>query len=326
MNEQLTSFIEGDADPISSAAKPMISLSIGGEDQPYTDGAGNVVHTSLRFGRPGITSELVKITPDMAAELIAHRNASNYRKPRPQHIAKLTEAIAQGHWKVTGVPIIFDRSGCIIDGQHRLIACLRSGVPIVVMVTYGLDQEVAEAIDADQVSRSITDWLRRRNIGNAAHVASAVSYGLMLDLGMDPSQRLLAPIGQRIRWFLDNESGLVACQKAVARWNNHTKLIFPQSCAIGLGVHFMRRDRELAEQFWRAFGHASQCGPGDPPRVLYDAMSVRKSRPAPANKFDRYRDPALAIKAWNAYRDNRPLQRLTFKAVGQGAEAFPEIL
>ena len=85
------------------------------------------------------------ITPEMAASIL-ERNSNN-RKLRSCVVARYARDMANGKWTFHHQGIAFDRNDVLVDGQHRLHAVMEAGVPIPMMVTYGLEPQSRVDID-----------------------------------------------------------------------------------------------------------------------------------------------------------------------------------
>ena len=88
-----------------------------------------------------MTYEEILITKDIADAMIS-RNTQNYRKVNWNVVHKYARAMEQGLWRSNGEPIIFDESGMLKDGQHRLLAILESGVPVKMLVVRGVSNDI----------------------------------------------------------------------------------------------------------------------------------------------------------------------------------------
>lgn len=96
------------------------------------------------------------ITPEVAALLL--KNNSKNRALRKAWVKELAGRMKRGEWRFTHQGIAIDSEGVILDGQHRLHACVLSGVPIRVLVMRGAPRESFDAIDLHKV-RNFTDIL-----------------------------------------------------------------------------------------------------------------------------------------------------------------------
>ena len=88
----------------------------------------------------GLSAEVETITPEQAAAYL-----SNNAKHRPIKDKKVLEYMGEmqnGNWKLNGKTLTFDRNGRLLNGQHRLSACVKAGVPLTILVIRGLDPEL----------------------------------------------------------------------------------------------------------------------------------------------------------------------------------------
>ena len=89
--------------------------------------------------------EVHDITPEMAKTILTYRNKNN-RKYRYNQLAKLSDAIEKGEWKVTHQCIAFDKDGNLIDGQHRLAAILQTGKTLPILVCSNMDSRIFDCV------------------------------------------------------------------------------------------------------------------------------------------------------------------------------------
>ncbi len=115
-------------------------------------------------------SEVRRITPEIAKEILAS-NTGN-RRIRSTVVSRYADEMAAGTWSLTHQGIAIDRHGNLLDGQHRLSAIVKSGIPCNMMVTSGLDAEVFSSIDR-LTPRSDADALRmdRKVVDNFRMIA-----------------------------------------------------------------------------------------------------------------------------------------------------------
>lgn len=113
--------------------------------------------------------EIRKITPEVAAALLENNPAN--RPIRKPHVEALARDMASGRWQVNGDAIRMNCDGSLIDGQHRLSACVKAGVPFETVVISGLPADVRATIDGG-VKRTHGDRLSMIGVANANTVAS----------------------------------------------------------------------------------------------------------------------------------------------------------
>lgn len=100
-------------------------------------------------------TEIIKITPELASEFL-RKNMVN-RTPNDKRVKSYAEDMKAGRWQENGESIKFNVKGDMIDGQHRLMAIIKSGVTVKTAVTYDISDEVS-IMDRGR-NRSTTDTL-----------------------------------------------------------------------------------------------------------------------------------------------------------------------
>lgn len=111
------------------------------------------------------TSSVVEtITPQIAQMYLTH-NVIN-RKKSDKTIDTYAIDMKEGRWRLNGDAIRFSKSGNLLDGQHRLMACLKAGVPFNTYVTRGLDEDCFVTIDNGKI-RSAGDIFTISDIPNS---------------------------------------------------------------------------------------------------------------------------------------------------------------
>lgn len=118
----------------------------------------------------GVTTEVVTITPTMADAWL--ENNLNNRKVARSVVDKYARDMSEGRWKFTGDAIRFDVEGTILDGQHRLMAVVKSGVPLTAVVVYGLPTSTREVIDTGK-ARTTSDVVGMAGVSNSVRVVGA---------------------------------------------------------------------------------------------------------------------------------------------------------
>ena len=88
-----------------------------------------------------ISFKTIKITPEVAARYLK-RNVDNYRKLSKRKVQMYAEEMKAGKWQLNGEAIVFDSTGRLKNGQHRLEAILMSGCTIEMAVIEGVDDDV----------------------------------------------------------------------------------------------------------------------------------------------------------------------------------------
>jgi len=94
------------------------------------------------------------ITPRMAAEFLA--NNTHNRKINSDRVANYARDMKSGRWPYNGETVKIAVDGTIIDGQHRLEACVLAGTPFHTELIQGLPMSVQATVDTGR-GRSVGD-------------------------------------------------------------------------------------------------------------------------------------------------------------------------
>lgn len=101
------------------------------------------------------------ITPTVAAEMLTKNHGNRHLNNR--RVTMLANDMRAGRWTESPQPIAFDAEGNLIDGQHRLEAVQRSGVPVLLSVAYDVPRE------------SVIDRTLERRLGDALYMRGIIS-------------------------------------------------------------------------------------------------------------------------------------------------------
>ncbi len=102
-------------------------------------------------------TQVQTVTPEIATHFL-QKNQGN-RDYRKNWVAHLSRIIKDGEWMVTHQGIAIDKSGNLIDGQHRLLAIIDSGMPVQMNVSYDVEANAFGCIDIG-VKRNLADITR----------------------------------------------------------------------------------------------------------------------------------------------------------------------
>jgi hypothetical protein len=115
--------------------------------------------------------ERIVITPDIAAAFL-DRNSKN-RNVSSLAVNKYAKDMKSGAWQVTGDAIRFAANGDLLDGQHRLKACVVADVPFETFVIYGLPPETQDVMDIGKI-RNPSDMFALMGLHNTTGLTAAL--------------------------------------------------------------------------------------------------------------------------------------------------------
>lgn len=265
---------------------------------------------------PKPASGVVKITPTMAEAWLG-KNSHN-RGLRNRQVDVIAQAIKRGEWVMNGDAIRFSKNDVLLDGQHRLWAIVESEMAVESLVITGLDDEAQETMDLG-ARRNLKDTLSLRGESNALHLSAALTYFWRFDNDQVRNLSAKPTIAQALRLLADNPDVKQACT-AVARMKNLKRFSLSQGMLATVWLQFHRIDEEGAEYFFSHLVSGIDLKEGSPILALRRYLELNATSGAKSNAVMHH---ALFIKAWNAYREGRNIDKVMWKTTGVNAEAFP---
>lgn len=110
------------------------------------------------------------------------------------HVERLQNLIAE-HGYIKGMPIIVDKNGYIIDGQHRYMACKNLKVEPEIVVEENFD--IVPLLNSTQLrwgtaayvkywaAKGLTDYIILQNICKAKNISPGICYNIVFGKSMD---------------------------------------------------------------------------------------------------------------------------------------------
>ncbi len=258
-----------------------------------------------------ITYDRVTVTPSIAKKWLG-LNAENNRSPKTGKIPSYARDMLSGRWNSdTGETIKFDEEGVLVDGQNRLLAVLKAGVPIDFDVARGLPRTAMQVIDSG-AARTGMDVLKIANATDRARTSGIVRWIIMWDAKFFVGQSsMLKPTNTEIldRYRLEAGAFDAAAKRATDCQQRGLGAGTPSGVAHFL---FSRIDVEQTHQFFDQY----ISGANLPDRSAVLALRNKMAR----LRIDRLTRPeqlALFVRSWNAFREARPLDRMLITRSGE---------
>lgn len=279
--------------------------------------------------RPGRHSAEVTVTPGKAQMLLAAMPTQ--RALNAGRVAGFAADIRAGRWMVTHQGVAFNERGELIDGQHRLSACVEADMPIQIMATFNAPQATMSVVDRGKV-RVIADDL------------------VMMGLVSGHAHSQVAQSAAKVVWHIDNDR---------APWTNHTsaeglnRFFNCDDCVATMTRHPLLADTAGWVLMHRKKGVTPPAGPFAAmltlTREVNDAKAMKfaeqvidgeglvKTDPAHMLRESMHRATSAArintntkrqaflfryVYAWNAFWEGRKLEKLY--AISKSGE-FPKI-
>ena len=270
----------------------------------------------LEFEGVSLTLELCRITPEQA-ETYLESNEHN-RPITKKVVEKYTATMKKQGWMINGETIIFDSNGILLNGQHRLKACVASGESFVSLIVRGVDPAVYITVD-NVKKRTGSDALSIEGETNTNNLASAAMLYWRYTTGPFLNRWPLAEASDIIQTVRDLTPEI---QESV-RIASNMKAIMPVSGLALCHLLFTRQDAAKAEKFFDGLKYGINLPSGSPIHAAREVFLKRRQKA----RIPTEENIAILFKAWNAYRAGRQYRpgKLRWRSSGPGAEAFPKL-
>lgn len=280
--------------------------------------------TAKQMHFQGITVSEEMISPDLAARWL-EQNTTN--RPLVQaKVISLAEAIKRGEWMLDGATIRFSESGQLLDGQHRLTAIQKAGIPCRSLVVNGIADDAVKVMDTGK-TRSVADVFAIRGVKSANNVAAVVRSLMVLQSTGNPAAtgvHVARVTPSAALAFLAGHEGLEEeiCRRT-NRWVAGAKGLFPLGIGIAMYLTVAKVHPREAGEFFDTFYGVTAGAIDDPAWKLRERFTAARNNKAKSLTTET--KAAFLVKSWNAYRDNTTIERLTWRKFGARAEQFPRL-
>src|SRR4051812_22224130 len=106
---------------------------------------------------PKVRASIAFITPARAQEFLGN-NSERQRKINKSNLTKLVAEMSHGRFQLNGEALIVGAGGKVLNGQHRLLACINAKAGFWTVLVEGVDDELFYSIDVGK-SRNLRDVL-----------------------------------------------------------------------------------------------------------------------------------------------------------------------
>lgn len=261
---------------------------------------------------PKPTASVVKVTPKMAADWIG-KNARN-RNARTSLVNLYARDMAAKNWQFTGEAIKFDLDGNLLDGQHRLLAIVKAGTTVPMLVIKDLATESQTVMDSG-AKRTAADSLSLTGHKNASIIAAAARLSLAI-AGRAPGGTVShAEIAD---WVDSNPD--ISSAAAFASTNHGSLDLRPAVVALSF-LTLSRIDGPACAAFFEALVNQATDGRGDPRSTLLRRLAAARRNGESLNSPAQFQ---FVVRAWNAWRRGENLHVLKTSAANGVTVSIPK--
>jgi len=256
----------------------------------------------------------VFMTPEKAKELLAI-NVRN-RTINQQLVNRIAGDISRGKWQVNGETIKVSSTNKLLDGQHRLSAIIKSGMPCYMWLVDGLDESCHATIDSG-LPRGAHHTLQIEKIPNANLLASTINLIKKIeDKAITVSKRTSNV--EILDHYMKDPSGFDAATKFIAgrRW---LRRYAGNSLACACYYIASGLSEDQAIEFFDKISSGAGLNEGSPILTCRNYLiKQRESRGiAEVGKQLKFHNYQVIARCWNAYREGIDLNRIIIRSNDQ---------
>lgn len=251
--------------------------------------------------KPPQNSRVVQISPELALYILENLNVGN-RTQKARSIRTYSADMLCNKWSLTGQPIVFGNHGYLLDGQNRLAACVRAGVPFTTHAVFGVEPHSFVHFDIGK-NRTATDVFTimgikyPRETGLAVRLLKAWRFGFAEAKHIGMSNEDL-----RNEYDSMNKDLLELAIKCSKKANQTTSYPVSSLTALFYTVA-LKGDLERVKQFMEDLSQGFGKGPRSPVRLLLETvMRLRMDKTVPLTSAG-YN--ILLARTWNNYKLDR---------------------
>jgi hypothetical protein len=265
----------------------------------------------------GITDRWELITPAIAQEMLEN-NIANNRKVRPARVNEFAADMAAGKWVKNGEAVQISDTGKLLNGQHRLLACIKSGVSFWCLVVRGLPENVFSTIDRGQ-QKSVGQVLHTiAGVGDYNLVAAVINWIYRFEHGYVLQKRKTSLTADGTLDVLKEHPALVERAAYAVALNKRFKMGAGSVIAFCYYI-FSLQNKERADQFFDSLVIGADLREIDPVFHLRNLLIRRGA--GTTHALTPYEVCAFFFKTWLAFMEGRTLTDLRWRT----GDEFPNI-
>lgn len=259
-----------------------------------------------------MSTQIEIIDADKALMLL--RGNTRNRPLNEQNVALFAQQMKDGRWQFNGDTICLSSDGTIIDGQNRLHAVVRSGVPLKAIVVRDLPFSVFDTKDIGR-RRTHGDTLAilgHKNTHSLAATLALIERYMTGRVTTNSARFSNHEIADLARKYPDAAYSVTRCAT--------TRKLAPQRVLMACHYLFSRLDKNAADKFVDDLISGRNLEQSDPVFILRERLMNNALSKA---KLNAEYIMALIIKAWNFRRSGANVSCLRYRQEGDNPEEFP---
>lgn len=259
----------------------------------------------------------VLVTPSLAETLLTRNNKN--RPVNNANVNKLAYAMTNGEWLFNGSLLTFDMHGNLLDGQHRLMAVIKSGKSVPFKISTGFKSEVFSTIDINKV-RSSSDILAIAGVSNYQLCASTANFifqfmrGSINDSASKSSRQLSRPnkglTHKELLKFVEVKPNLkTSVEYQLSIRKQQPMAILPAHVVSGFHFLFSEKDEDLATTFLNQLLVGDKLS--NESSVYHLRNILIKSKMDSTKRIIHSDMIKLVVNAWNLFKKGKKVKSLS---------------
>jgi hypothetical protein len=248
---------------------------------------------------------VVEITPQLAQNFML-KNVKN-RKLNPRYVEAIARDMKNGNWVFNGDAIRFSSDGILLDGQHRLAACIASSTVFKTLLIKNIDEDAMITIDGGK-RRTYSDHLKIQGYENASGISTALSYLMMIATQVSKVQGTTVFTKADYDAVLDKHKGIME-SAALA------KSSFYRSDALLAAIHYIATQtghEDRADNFLQTWKDGQMNYADDPivfirNMLLKEHIKIKKMKSEHKNK--------LIMLSWQKFNNLEGIKRARLSSI-----------
>ena len=261
------------------------------------------------------TISIEYITPEIASEYLKlnTRNRNISRNVIRIYIA----AMKSGEWVFNGDTIVFDEDGLLVDGQHRLTACIYAKYTLKSIVVRNASKSAFKTKDVGK-KRTASDILDIEGYKN--YVALSAVAGMVYI--WQSTGTITIPCPERrpstsdISELCKNTPELIESVNFTTAHTIIKKIVSPSIAGFCHYV-FKNKNSEMCDEFFKCFINGDKGYEGSPIILLRDALAFDL---AATRKMSKIHKTALIFKAFKQFSKKQQVKTLRIRMEGDMPE------
>lgn len=253
------------------------------------------------------TANFVTITPKQAAKMLeTHQDVVEKsglvalnRIINDNTVTQYANDMKNGAWVPNGESIKTAKSGRILDGQHRLWACVQAGVPFKTLLVEGFEEsEVDDVFVTTDIGRVKipSAFLTASGVQYGGFVAPAARYILCYNRHKSMTKKHMVTTPEVVRFGKDHSDRLVDSAAFIVKYQGYA----PGSILCAWHYLMFEKNQEEAAKFIVDLKDGAGLSKGDPVHAMRERLIQGKG--SKTHRINAQTVFALGLNMWNDRR------------------------